>query len=72
MGWKWELGDFAQMVNDAVNAKTQELSDRLLSLASEAQNDAMIETDPSKKAFLKGKADAFTEVHDAVRPHPQK
>jgi hypothetical protein len=66
MGWKWD--DIAADVDALVAAKKRELEDRLLTLATEAQEAARTEPDIVRASFQRGRAHAFAEVRDAVKP----
>ena len=65
MGWKWN--DIAAQVDELVAAKKTELEDKLLSLATEAQQEASKEPDAVKASFLRGKAHAYSDVREAVK-----
>jgi hypothetical protein len=66
VGWKWN--DIALDVDRLVAAKKVELEDKLLALAMEAQGMARTETDIVRASFQRGRASAFAEVREAVKP----
>lgn len=69
MGWKWN--DIRPQVEEIVRAKKQELADKLEELAVEEDNLGSLVTHhggPHTADFHVGRADAFREVKDAVKP----
>jgi hypothetical protein len=66
MGWKWN--DIAPQVDELVRAKKAELVVTLSNLALDEDHEAERSTDPTKRSYHIGRASAFREVREAVRP----
>jgi len=66
MGWKWN--DIAAGVDELVQAKKAELAGKLAQLADIEDSLAKSVSSGQDSSYHKGRAAAFREVHDAVKP----
>jgi hypothetical protein len=65
-GWKWD--DIAEGVDALVRAKKQELVDALNTRAIGEDSLSQSVNSAQDAAYHKGRASAFREVRDAVKP----
>jgi hypothetical protein len=80
MGWKWDdirvllaaTGMFTDeqldKIDEVVKGKKKELADTLGLLARQAEDEARRAKDIGAAGLANGRADAFREVRDAVKP----